>query len=665
MFNALRYVVLFVFLLFLGACSEFGMKTDIAVNEDSILSVDEAVINPGEADVETIAAQGLPAEIYDANAYNDTAYLFLRNSDEIHWENLAAGTYNIYAWVRGQLYGDEAPKMTIAVGSQALTQSVESTTYQQIFFGTVTVDEGDRVTGRFINDAWGGTASTDRNLILSHIWCEPTTSSKPPPTAPEPAPTEPVPTSPDRGTETSVTINYAASNDVFPNPERGFFVQRSGWDRVLNPDWEDLSFETLQQARQNGYSLVRVYYMIPEFKGGSFSQEFLDTFATQLDHARQVGVKLIPLFSYSWPKDNDYANHPEQFENQDASVEDVTRHLDQLKPIIQENADVIAMWDGGFIGPWGEWHTSTNGLVGSTIGSEVNDKTRAVVNKLLEVVPSNRMITLRYSRHKQQLTGNTPLSEEEAYSGQARARLGAKNDCFLASKSNWGTYLPDDDVSVQAYKDFLHQDNLFLPQQGETCNVNEEAQPYISCDNALAELEYMRYSALNSDYHKDVLQGWKDGGCYETIAKRFGYRFELVRSSLPETVNKTQTLNASLDIKNVGFASPYNPRALEIILRNEQNGQVFPIVLNAGDLSVSNANHDPRFWKPNTTTTLNISVALPETIEPGRYEMLLSLPDPTSALRNRPEYAIRLANQDVWEENTGYNKLLHSLTINP
>jgi hypothetical protein len=465
--------------------------------------------------------------------------------------------------------------------------------------------------------------------------------------------------------EPQVFTTYQVSNALFPNPERGFFIQRVGWDRVFHPDWESLPLEEMQQARRSGYSLVRVYYLIPEFKGKSLSSEFLAAFRQHFSDARKAGVKLIPLFAYSWPSSDDYSDHPERFENQDAPVSDIKRHLGQLKPIIQENVDVMAMWDAGFIGPWGEWHTSTNELIGDVTGSEVNSKTREIVTTLLETVPVNRMITVRTPRYKQQLTGQAALTKSQAFNSLSKARIGAKNDCFLASKTDWGTYLPDDDASIQAYKDFLHQDNLFLPQQGETCNFGADAQPYIDCPNALAELAYLRYSALNINYQQDVLQGWREGGCFNEISRRFGYRFQLVSSGLPTSVSKSSNLVMSFDVKNVGFASPYNPRRLELILRNQSTKQVFKIILNSGALTPSNQINDPRFWQPNTTTKISIDRPLPSNLPVGTYDVLLNLPDPSLNLRTRAAYAIRFANVGTWESATGYNSLLRSIKVNP
>jgi hypothetical protein len=68
-------------------------------------------------------------------------------------------------------------------------------------------------------------------------------------------------------------------------------------------------------------------------------------------------------------------------------------------------------------------------------------------------------------------------------------------------------------------------------------------------------------------------------------------------------------------------------------------------------------------WHPGDVN-LQIVLNLPKELPPGRYEVLLNLPDKYQAISKRPEYSIRLANKDVWESSTGYNKLLHIMTVN-
>src|SRR5262249_12647756 len=56
-------------------------------------------------------------------------------------------------------------------------------------------------------------------------------------------------------------------------------------------------------------------------------------------------------------------------------------------------------------------------------------------------------------------------------------------------------------------------------------------------------------------------------------------------------------------------------------------------------------------------------VVVPADAEPGRWRLALWLPDAAPSLQNRPEYAIRLANEAVWDERTGENVLASDLEI--
>jgi len=44
-------------------------------------------------------------------------------------------------------------------------------------------------------------------------------------------------------------------------------------------------------------------------------------------------------------------------------------------------------------------------------------------------------------------------------------------------------------------------------------------------------------------------------------------------------------------------------------------------------------------------------------MRPGEYEVLLNLHDSRPSLAAQPDYSIRLANETVWEAESGYNRL--------
>ena len=64
---------------------------------------------------------------------------------------------------------------------------------------------------------------------------------------------------------------------------------------------------------------------------------------------------------------------------------------------------------------------------------------------------------------------------------------------------------------------------------------------------------------------------------------------------------------------------------------------------------------------PGKETSIEQIITLPEGIA-GEMILHLNLPDPCKTIHDNPFFSIRLANEDTWDENTGYNRL-HSFTL--
>jgi hypothetical protein len=442
-------------------------------------------------------------------------------------------------------------------------------------------------------------------------------------------------------------ITYEPATGNFANPERGFFEQNGPllMGTGLNPQ----NVDTLRALRTTkGISMVRWYFFIDEFRTTSIPASTLTFIDSQFQVVRDAGLKVIPRFAYNNPVGGQYP-----FSDPDATLRRVLEHISQLKPVLQANGDVIAFMEIGFVGAWGEWHSSTNLLVNDDTG--INDKSRQIVSALLDAVPANRMIAMRFPFYKQELYGLEPLTEAEAFSGTPKARMGGHNDCFVSSYTDVGTY-PEPADQRAAIRAYVRADNRFVPQGGETCSAGPEAWPYIQCTNALRDLRRLRYTTLNILYHPDVLNLWRSQGCFDTIAQQLGYRFRLIEAAIPTRARAGEQYALSLVIQNDGFATPYNPRGFEIVLRSHANGQLYrPTLAHVPD---------PRRWLPDHgPITVSVQMTLPATLPAGRYDVLLNLPDPAPRLYGRPEYSIRLANRNTWQASTGFNDLLVDVDV--
>ena len=108
---------------------------------------------------------------------------------------------------------------------------------------------------------------------------------------------------------------------------------------------------------------------------------------------------------------------------------------------------------------------------------------------------------------------------------------------------------------------------------------------------------------------------------------------------------------------NEGYASTYNNRTVELILRNKESTKVYKKQIDV----------DPRYWFSDELQTIKLSFEWPEILPKGSYELFINLPDPEPSIYERPEYAIRLAStyqsKSLWDASTGWNLLLSSIQV--
>ena len=425
----------------------------------------------------------------------------------------------------------------------------------------------------------------------------------------------------------TTTITYQVSNDLFPSPERGFFRMT---DCSLGAKFSPLSESTLRSYRASNYSLIFRYFYMKDFRNIPLSDQALSQFDTDMATLRSAGMKCVLRFAYS-----SAANEP------DAPLSTILQHIDQLKPYLVKNADVIFVMQAGFIGSWGEWYYTTNNLNNS--GARYS-----VLSAVLAALPKSRMVQVRTPAYKKEFTQDSnPLKQEEAFTGSDKARIGHHNDCFLASSSDYGTY-----TNPTADKTFLSQDCLYVPIGGETCPPDGvDPADGLTAYNTMRQL---RFTFLNSDYYTPVNNLWNTGGYMDRIMKELGYRFVLTSGEYSTEVSPGGTFTAKIILHNVGFAPLYNERPVELVLKNTTTSEVYTVKLPI----------DPRFWKPiDTQNEIDATVGIPAGMPAGSYVLYLNMPDNAETLQNNPDYSVRFANTSVWEASTGYNNLYVTINV--
>jgi hypothetical protein len=411
-----------------------------------------------------------------------------------------------------------------------------------------------------------------------------------------------------------ITLPFSESSGEVMNPERGYYV---GYN-LRNAG-------SAASIRANGHSLAIALVNLEDYRTRSLDSAVLTAIGNGFARVREAGIKVVLRFTYN-----------SSF-SEDASKQQILTHITQLTPLLQANADVISVMQAGFIGAWGEWHGSTNGLE--------NDVDRTdILNAILAALPASRQVQVRTPMFKEAAFGPA-LAETTAYDGSPASRVGHHNDCFLASSTDMGTY----DAPVETWEDYVSDDGRYTAIGGETCKVYPART---DCAPALAEMEANHWSYLNLQYHQSVVAGWDDQGCGDEIRARLGYRFALDRVSHSEAVAPGGELTLELELHNSGFASPYNRRPVEIVLTDGTTRHVVQL-----------AQADARRWAPGERTVITTVLRVPADLAPGTYTLAVRLPDDSASLAEDPRYAIQLANDDLWDDVTGDNVLTRAFTV--
>lgn len=478
----------------------------------------------------------------------------------------------------------------------------------------------------------------------------------------------------------TVKVVYEESTKDFANPERGFYFptgtkasnyQLLDTQRIGRFRYHPQSFNGL--ASVVNISLIYRGYELDIFKDKPLSQAFLDNLQKDFDAIRNAGLKLVLRFAYT------NAAHGGDCKDEykicppygDAPVHIVLQHVQQLKPLFQKNADVIAVLQQGFIGIWGEnyftdyFGCATDDGQGRILDSSWQHRNQ-FLKALLDAMPKTRMVQVRTPQIKQRYVygprakiNTAALTLKEAFTKIDKARIGLHNDCFLSSPDDYGTFyeygnsVTKRDTANFQLRKYFETDSRYVAVGGETCD--DAYSPQNDCEpagHAETEIRRMHYSYLNALYNTQVNNDWDSLGCMKNIKTKLGYRLVLRTAIFTQVIKRGQKYKVALQLENIGYASPFNSRPVQLILRNKQTKKITAMEFKT---SIQK-------W---FTGKINLQqmFTLPASAPAGKYELLLNLPDGYKTLQGNPAYSIRLANEDVWEEQTGFNNLKHTIVV--
>lgn len=402
------------------------------------------------------------------------------------------------------------------------------------------------------------------------------------------------------------STGFLRSWEIIRNPERG----EGGWADLINSS-EDWYRRELAQGR----TLLRAQIRLDDHRYSQIPDSLIEQFQQGLDLVRRSGAKVMLRFVY---------NHVEGDFNtdtgkaSDAPLDWVLRHIPRLAPLVHGNRDVISWIEAGFIGAWGEWHSSANGLDSPDAKIQIRDA-------LLQHFPADRKILVR---------SPADLATWYPNASDMGGRLGIHNDCILIAPTDASTWVG------RGTREYGRSLTLAAPYGGENCNLPRQQT---DCQAVLEHGRQLRLTWLNYSPATATYKGaWQAGGCLEEVERSLGYRLELEEFGVSATtVRPGDTIAIRVRIRNVGWAPMYNPRPLQLVFSND--GRVTHRVdIPGADLrQVQPADDMPDGY------TVTATVPVPADLS-GRSELGLAAPD--DMLRGEVRQAVRFANAEQGEQ---------------
>ena len=461
------------------------------------------------------------------------------------------------------------------------------------------------------------------------------------------------------GTPVNATFtSLSQSAALLPNPEKGK-ADYAGGDFVGSFDQG-----SAQSAFNAGTRLAFCQLDISAFRTTAISSTWLNTFQTNLNTIRSMGMKCMMVFAYGFGG------------NPDTDITHILQHVAQLKPYLLANADVIPFLKNGFIGQYGEWWGSSNGnscgYAAFTTGGTAISCTTTDANFLPAMANRASLRDALLSSTNPQLTSlgaryptdiqrwfPTALTAQQAFTGSKQSRIGMHNDCALGTgggNQDSGTWLDayGAGLSQSQFQSYVAQIAQFVAYFGELSNSCGTLQTDCPTGAAyMAKYHAAAFKIIGSD-GAPFVTGWTNGGCLNQMLNQMGYWVQLDSVSHQGTAVHGQSVTFNVGLRNLGNGPILTPRKLTATLCTVAG-------CGSGNVVTCAAHLDMRAVPSQGTSSFNIVIGgvTPCTIpNAGTYQVYLSIPDATATNANVRAFKIQFGNSNsggqVWDNTNGW-----------
>ncbi len=396
-------------------------------------------------------------------------------------------------------------------------------------------------------------------------------------------------------------VSYQESDALLLNPGRGFYVQFDSSDTG--------GFYSL---KEKNISVILLTFDIKEYTEQEISQEKLNELQSAFDQARQFGLSVVFRAGYDFRSDDLFSDP------KDLNL--IKRHIQQVKPILHKNQDVLLGVQAGFLGAWGEWHSSNHADETGHIPANVINQ---VVEELCDAVPPPITIALRRPRFIRVLDAKRIDLN----------RIGFHNDALFASDNDLATY-DDKNYSREQELEYIYNRIGDVANGGEMPWISEFTMP----ERATSELRSLRLQYLNNEYNKAVLEDWakykyNNQNFLEYVRTKLGYQLSLKQAKIPQKFRQGKSIDITLTVVNNGFGGLAVPYSAELVVTDGQKKYTYPLKFDSESLFAG--------------STVNLSATIKEQFEGENLQFGLRIFNAHENLYEDTRYSIILSNEDV------------------
>ena len=187
---------------------------------------------------------------------------------------------------------------------------------------------------------------------------------------------------PDRGFRTEVVVRVA---DVGKEGENGA-------DNVYFPSQNEATQNlrnSLAYYAPESPVLVQLYFYLTGYKDTPVIPEAgISVMQANFDFARKEKIRLLVRFAYQTAQEGARGEAPQDI---------MMAHMQQLKPLLEKNKDVIHVVQAGMLGAWGEWHSYKYTIDRLTL-----------LKGIIAMTPRDKFVQMRLPNYKNLLPETDP-----------------------------------------------------------------------------------------------------------------------------------------------------------------------------------------------------------------------------------------------------------------